>query len=53
MQNTMVEGGGGKYGRWGKKMKNEEVGDKNEKGERKRDENWNKNGGKGLKNAFF
>ena len=30
-----------------------ELGEKNEKGERKKEENYIKNGGKGLKNASF
>ena len=37
----------------GKKTKNEELGKKNEKGERKREEYYIKKQGKGLKNAFF
>ena len=50
MQNTMVRGGGN--GQPGKKMKLGVRG-KNEKGERKKEENYIKKGGKGLKNASF
>ena len=45
MQNTMVRGGDGQPG---KKMK---LGVKNEKGERKKEENYIKKGERGLKNA--
>ena len=51
MQYTKVGGGGD--GRWGKEMKNEGLGGKNEKGERKREEKYLKNGEKGIKNASF
>ena len=42
-------------GEWplGKKIRNEELWEKNEKGEGKREENYIKNGGKGFKNASF
>ena len=51
MQNTMVGGGG----EWPlrKKIRNEELWEKNEKGEGKREDNYIKNGGKGFKNASF
>ena len=48
MQNTMVEGERGN-GRWGKKIKHEDLGGRNEKGERKTDENDMKTGKKALK----
>ena len=48
MQNTMVRGGG--MISWGKKIG---VREKNEKGERKKEENYIKKWGKGLKNASF
>ena len=48
MQNTMVRGGGN--GQPGKKMKLG-VREKNEKGERKKEENYIKKGERGLKNA--
>ena len=37
----------------GKKIKNEGLWEKNEKGKTKREENYIKNGGKGFKNASF
>ena len=40
MQNTMVRGGGGMVS-WGKN-KNQELGKKNEKGEREKEENYTK-----------
>ena len=43
LQNTMVGGGDG---RWGKKIENKDLGEKNEKGERKREENYMKTRGK-------
>ena len=47
MENTMVRGGG----KWpaGGKNKYQELGKKNEKGKRKKEENYIKNGEKGLK----
>ena len=49
MQNTMVRGGG-----WppGEKIKSG-VREKKLKGERKKEENYTKKGGNGLKNASF
>ena len=48
MQSTTVGGGGA----WGKN-ENEELGEKNEKGERKREENYIKTGRKALKMHLF
>ena len=50
MQNTMVRGGG-----WsaGEKNQNQKLGEKNEKGERKKEENYIKKGEKALKIHFF
>ena len=50
MQNTMVRGG--EMASWGKKMKLG-VREKNEKGERKKEENYTKKGKRGLKNESF
>ena len=44
MQNTMVRGGGN--GQLEKINKNHELGEKNEKGERKKEENYTKKSGK-------
>ena len=52
MQNTMVRGGGLEMVSRGKKIKLR-VREKNEKGERKKKENYIKKGGRGLKNASF
>ena len=52
MQNTMVGGGGGEWPRR-KKIRNEELWGKNEKGEGKREDNYIKTGEKALKMHLF